>query len=938
MKREIINYPEFLSAIDDLFSQASVRDVATYAQNMSASKQHRKKELPLLSEKLRRLKADIEKYKAQIRTAQNADDKKKLGILLNKLLATKTALLQTYKAQKNHTPFSDLSDEAKTYACTLSLMKKYLLEAFVKSSPQAACLNNDGTVSLNVDYFLNSVLYQQVRHIKDYIASYIEHYPSRVNGSRYFVGLHQEAQNFDTILDIADEYFEQINIQNEKDMEAVVKSHQGLEVIAIYPRHNVQAVRLLTKEALAYEGNKMNHCVATYSSAIEKGKTTIYSIRDYGDEQTEFVPHATIEYKDGKIKQIKGYRDGFVDCDYIEETRQFLMSLLHVDDIKAIMNNKDIPMTEQNNIGFITDTNGYIYDLLDPSSIPNDATVAHLNIKSHRIKAVPLHAINLGSLTVYGSLHPQTIRHLATAKSIKMLTLNVDCNNELLDFSALTCNDLHLILSKASPVQRMILPQHLKSLTIEGDMNQLSSIEQGSSLQLLKLKGQFNLLASIPQDIKESAISGEFPLLKLPTSLTKISVSGMYPHLSDSSFSPSLKEISLNEGTFENLRHLDFSSFENLTRIDLANSRFPNLEELKIPHGIRNFSGAHCIYPKLKRIDLSHAPLKSFNILEQIGEVDFGNSLPDTFQVHIPIIYGYLMSFSQLPQVEEIKLREDIEIICLHGMSFGENMPLDFAAYPHLKQIDFTYGHFSPDKEIDLSHNAELKKIGCDFDILSQIILPSQIKGLYLRKSKDAPVPQTLNLPEHIRPKTLKLDFFPQDGYIPSYVEQLQLSLFDASYPDLKVLDLSSFKHAEIKTSSSATFSNLKRLVLSESFFPLLFHQYIPHLTEIDFGKTKGLTTLRAVSPHGDGAIKVENNVLYLHPQQFDVIEKIIIGKDTELELPAKVENSPIKIELSAEVTAEKERRLKERYPNLTIGRVPVQQQRLFPSLLQKTK
>ena len=171
MKRQIINYPEFLKAIDGLFSANTVHSIKEYQDEASASKQRRKQKIAAVSTRLREMKAEIEKYKIKIRKAAEKDNKKEYGLRLNQLIRAKTELLKVYKEEKNLTPFSELSEEAKVYACTQSLLKKYLLAAFVKSSPEAYHINEDGTVTLNVDEFCNSILYQQASHIKDYVSS-----------------------------------------------------------------------------------------------------------------------------------------------------------------------------------------------------------------------------------------------------------------------------------------------------------------------------------------------------------------------------------------------------------------------------------------------------------------------------------------------------------------------------------------------------------------------------------------------------------------------------------------------------------------------------------------------------------------------------------------------------------------------------------------------
>ncbi len=882
---KIINYPDFLEAINTMFSQTSIYDVTSYNEEMTASKQKRKKKIANISTQLKRLKTDIEKYKAQIRLAQENDDKKKYGILLNQLLTTKMSLLRAYKEQKAFTPFSELSTEAKTFACTQRLMKKYLLPAFAQSSPRAVILNEDGTVSLNIDDFLNSILYQQAQHIKDYVASYIEKYPTRVNGSRYFTGLHHEAENFDDLIYIADSYFEKINDENNKNLDSIIKSHQGLEVIEIYPEHHVQAVRLLTKEALEYEGSQLNHCVATYASRVEKGATQIYSIRDYGDNATEFAPHATIEFENGKIKQIKGYRDSIVDWQYIEDTRRFLMSLMRTDDFVTIMRSTEIPASEKLNIGIVADTSGKTHDILHPTSTLEDIFFDKIRIKSDRIKSLKNIGIKFKTLEVDGPLYPKTIENIANLPKIDNLILHSNCYTSTLDLSAISCHTLELDIQKDNDIQKIVFPQNLKEIKIKGNFPKLSSFINSEDLQSLSLSGEF-------------------------------------PRLTEEAFPSSLQNFNLSGNSFESIEKLDLSSFTRLTQLDMMNSTFLKLREIVLSDTVRNFNASHCRFPALENVDISRMPFKSFNTLEKNGETSFPfNHIPTSYKIHMPILRGYLMNFSSSPCIKNIQLCKDIESISFSGMTFGESASFNFSEYKNLKKIDFQFSSFDPNCIINLSQNDHIQELRCDTDLLSQIIPPAQTPLLSLSQRDGAPLLQSWPLETFPLLKELHTNFLPHDMNISCPVDTLHLCLLSPDkYPsDLKVFDFSAYKCVNLKTSSNVQFSELERLVMPEKFSEFLLFHVSPKLTEIDFSQTKGKVELKDID-YSDEVFNGEGQI-YLHPQQFEVLKKIKLGKSTELVLPQRIEHLPLTIELSADTPPEKRQRLKEQYPNLLIVR-----------------
>lgn len=945
MKQQIINYPEFWAAAEELFPPSSLCEYNAFTSAAMVSKERRKEKLAAVSARLREMMAEIEKIKMQIRKAAEKDNKKECGIRLNKLISAKTALLKTYKEEKNKTAFSELSEEAKVCACTQSLLKKYLLAAFVNSSPEAYHPNNDGTVTLNVEFFRNSVLYQQSAHLKDYIASYIRQYPHRINGSRYFVGLHKKLPEFDDVLEMADEYFDELNQNNEKTAENLQKSRRGIEVIEVYPEYQAQAVRLLTKEALQYEGTEMEHCVATYSDKVKNGTTQIYSLRDNGDEYTEFTPHATIEFQNGKIRQIKGYKDSLVDMSYIKATRRLVKTLLHLNTDEEIVASPDIPLSEKNNIGFLKDTKGTLRDILGVFPQDTEIVFNEIRVKANLIKCLDFSRIKFKKITVIGAIMPKTIHYLSKADDLEEvnLTFNNEQSEKTLDLSTLHCRKMELEFKKKALAKIMRLPSSLQELKIANtNMPELTAIEGVAALLLLSMRGKFNKLEQIPNVSKELTISGEYnqSLLagKALKSLKKMILTGNF-NLSDADLLlPSAERLELREGTFDSIAKFDFSSNSELAEIDLHQCVFPQLKEIIVPENVKNFAGAHSVYPALEKIDLSLAPRKSFGVIEQDSvtkmsfKITHGERAGEDFVTTFPDLGGYMMGFSVMPALKELIFREDIEKIALTGIHFGAVNPIDFGRYKKLSELNTQFAKLPANTRIDLSQNTNLNRVIIDLNQMSAFILPATIEELNIRREKPELPPENLDLQQYSCLKTLKCDFYPRRKDLPASVENLNLCLMDDANAGVKEFDFSYLRRLDIRTSMQLKLPNLERLALPESFASLHLFNLSPHLTEIDLSKAKG--EVEIVEMDFKEEVGESSQKIYLLSEQFQVIKKIKLGRKTELKLPPCAENLPILIELPANV-ADKEQELKQKYPHLQIARkqLPMLSPRCLPNL-----
>lgn len=92
------------------------------------------------------------------------------------------------------------------------------------------------------------------------------------------------------------------------------------------PTFNGWTIRkVMSKNDLEVEGNKMNHCVGGYCDYVESGRSTIYSLRDPKNE-----PHVTLEAEDNNFDfaQIMGHSNSDPKKEYKEMIKEWFQSLM----------------------------------------------------------------------------------------------------------------------------------------------------------------------------------------------------------------------------------------------------------------------------------------------------------------------------------------------------------------------------------------------------------------------------------------------------------------------------------------------------------------------------------------------------------------------------------------------------------------------------------
>ena len=168
-------------------------------------------------------------------------------------------------------------------------------------------LNNNKPVYKFDDSEVSSDLKEKISVIRDYLYAMADKYVSdtaklakkteKKSKIRLdFLKTNNELAEFDMVLSAAELWHEKLannSKKTRKDEAFYQKSLKGTEFVMELP-NNAFAYKLLTREALEFEGNNMGHCVGSgfYEYGVRNGVIEIYSIRDENGE-----PHVTFEIR-----------------------------------------------------------------------------------------------------------------------------------------------------------------------------------------------------------------------------------------------------------------------------------------------------------------------------------------------------------------------------------------------------------------------------------------------------------------------------------------------------------------------------------------------------------------------------------------------------------------------------------------------------------------
>lgn len=708
----ISNFDEFNQYLDSLFAKNSVADFASYRQALVASKGKRKAKIAEISQQINQLLKQIEQAKFLIKQS-SPQDKKAQGQALNSYIFAKQNLVKQYNKVKNATLFSELSTEAKIYACAKNLLLKYLPLELGNTPYLTMPKDAAGNLVFTSDKLQDTPLDRDIHHIIDYVTSYLENYPEKVRGAKHFTGCHKQCANLSELIEEIDAYFEKLNSPKEKEANRIKKSHSGYEVVMDIPEHGLQAVRLLTKPALQYEGAAMHHCVGSYAARVEKGETTIYSMRLTADEAHEMIPVATMEYKEGKLNQIKGPHDKEISFAYLQATRDFILHLTGKKDIAEIAS--DDTIGDKQNIGLIKDNSGVyrdIYTLIEDENYCFD----DIHIEASSLSHIPTNHLSVKTLTIHGKLKAEDLKYLSAINVQATICFrDLDFEGKHLDLSGFSNTDIDLDFSKVPNLETVTLSDNAKSLSLSGEAPKLKDIN-ARNLQ------RFN-----PQIIAPQLDFAKLGLSELQT--MSIYASNLTSHQIDLSNYTTLKELVFNCKTGEELHNLIIPQGLKILALtgqfpNLSISGADNLQTLHVSGGLGN-----------DKLDLSSFPeLEDFKI--EAGQAT------NWQQIILPEKLASFTTLGEFPKVESIIGAPHLRHLDLEGKYLL--LKLSINNWPELTDLHTTCVNFaSPDVNWQnyshlnhLSLHSSKKGSNCQSLILPDSVEYLRLAGVFTHLNK----------------------------------------------------------------------------------------------------------------------------------------------------------------------------------------------------------
>lgn len=415
---KIANFREYTSVLREIYTGEAMAETGNYYYALMSSGKDLAEKKAELKKKISRLNEKIRKQGVKIRETQ---DKKTAGLQMAKLKQAKQNLVSLLKELQNNDHFNVLSEEAKICVCSGFLLQKYLAAELIKNNPLNFPVNENGNLVVDTSSLRQSDIFHEAEHIKDFVAAYMAHYPEKVKTPGHFKTMLNGINTWQELLNYAEDFFEKLN-DNEFLKDGPIKaSRLGCEVVMEFPEEKLQLVRLHTEKALDYESERMKHCVGKggYDKGVKSGTRHIYSLRDMSDDG-EWLPHATIEYGEGKIKQIKGYENKDIPVQYIPVVRKAVFHILGSQDISKLY--KENKLSDLEKWGYILDVNQEPHDLYN---IRETIHLDHLNSNDQKLKILPLNLVHLNKLTINDNIDENTIKLLQQFQKADRIETNL---------------------------------------------------------------------------------------------------------------------------------------------------------------------------------------------------------------------------------------------------------------------------------------------------------------------------------------------------------------------------------------------------------------------------------------------------------------------------------------------------------------------------------
>lgn len=644
---KITNFSEYNAALRELWSHASAEELESYLHELKSSGVERDTNKKKIAAEIKSIKCRINFFRQKIKETQNLETKKDFSSEIKECQKMSAMLVKKYADYERATRFQALSPEARSYACTDILLKKFLAAEIMENNPLNFSHGAEGDILVDIEALKGSQLYQEAAHIRDYVSAYIQEAPQKVSRASWFKNLHKDVHSWNGLVTAADDYFTEANrraIAGKNTDEIIKNSREGFETVKIYPEYNLQAVRLISKEAFEYEGNEMGHCVASYHDNSEHGKLAIYSIRDYLPDG-KLSPHATYEFKDGKIKQIKGHSDRVVNHRYIAVARDFAMELSGAESLDELMHSADIPDSELKNIGYVKDNNKKVWDLFN--ILADEACFDNLYAYGDDLGCFDLEKININTLNIMGNVTAKAIKSLGSLKNLA---------------------SLNFVKAKSAPEKYW----------------DFSSLKQLKTLDLTSFDFSGALKISLPAGVEE---------LKLPEIRDSVCL--------DFFALQNLKSVTFNGGVID--RNLIYSMPETIEELKVQNvdfagninfERFPKLKTLDLGN-CRCSNHSQMLLPS----SLERAFMQRMETYQGFISFPNGNNLKnvDLNALRYPegrIVIGSSKDIekrdvNEVREVLKSLANDQLESLTIRNVKFIEESSSFFQYFPKLKNLTF---------------------------------------------------------------------------------------------------------------------------------------------------------------------------------------------------------------------------------------------------------
>lgn len=870
-------------AVRPFYSNETITFLRKYANGLYNVSCTDKQEKIRLQKEIFVVRQSILKLREEIR---NSRDKFSASEKIDVLKVEKSKLVGKLKKLSEKNPFLKLNAEEKSALCLSVLLQKYLAKELDNHSELLCGRNEKGEVTVNVEALKASELFRQIQHINDFVAAYVGNHADKVTSSGYFITLLGNNKNWQGLYAMAEAYFEKqryLAAKNPEMQNKIKASRAGVEIIKTYPESGLQAVRLLTKEALDYEGKEMGHCIGggSYDKYLEDGSRQYYSIRELSADG-EWKPHVTFECEKDKIRQCKGKADKAVIGRYLNEARDFAAHIIGQHKLSSVNKNK---VGDWKNLGYTSDKAGNLWDLYGKEEIIG-VDFSSLHVQCDDLAKWPTFKnVKVESLVLNGVADRKVWDKVCEFSEIGTLNLNgVQIAGE---------TEIDLLRKKeAASYHDLILPgtllKYIRSfegcrignLRIVGKVDETGLAKLGKSLNVSKVnferaefenvkKVDFSNCVLLPEEERIDSYSTEedgiFNIkLDIDAELKKCGCVVMEEIPAFSFEFADEGDINVEEWHFpQNVTALDFVNLtgaavralkpECYTQLKhLVMKFYPSVgfyvnpvdngldwKELPVPRNIEELEIANfrpkrgeyadfTIFPRLRRLDLqavdfSHVGKVNFNN-PNLEQLDLSNSrLSGIKELDLSSLYKlkvFNVSFLQMDGIEKFKLPDNLESISImHNKDFCRVM--DFHNCQRMKKLSLLVADVGNRKLEDILP-PNLEELYCD-----QLLLDNA---------------ETLDLTRYDKLKSIQVNTLKAENLkkisLPHSCEKLFMTMAEA--PELQEWNLAECGKLNDVTLMAGTIGNVAELRLPSSLRRLnLGGLTMPELKILDLSRCR---------------------------------------------------------------------------------------------------